>query len=48
MGKYQDHLPNDEVSSHMLNRKSNTTWQRFFVYLARRGKFKETSAKQGK
>jgi len=35
--KYQDHLASDGVSSHVLDRKTNTTWQRFvFSFLSGR------------
>jgi len=46
-GKYQDHLANDGISLRTLDRKTNTTWQRFLFSSCQRGKFKETSAKQG-
>jgi len=44
-GKYQDHLANDVPSLHVLDRKSNTTWQVSFSS-HQMEKFKETSAKQ--
>jgi len=47
MGKYQDHLVNDGVSSRMLNRKTNDMAKVSFLSSCQRGKFKETSDKQG-
>jgi len=46
-GKYQDHLANDGVSSHVLDRKTNEVEKASFFPSHQRGKFKETSAKQG-
>jgi len=45
---YQDQLALNGVSSHILKRKANTTWQRFLFHSHQIGKFKETSAKQDK
>jgi len=45
-GKYQNHLANDGVNSHKLDRNTNTTLQRLNFPLWRE-KRKETSAKQG-
>jgi len=48
MGKKQHHLANDGVSSCVLNRKANMTWQSFLFFVSPIGKLKETSVKQGK